>query len=586
MAYYGSIGTYLSAQEICADPFGGALRGLALKGSSFDHHVLIRRFSQELQDAGLGKRLASARVPCQKLGRLRGFGTGYALELSPTPLVAWDYIPGQSLAQTLAKAKQERVPFGIDQALYLVSGLSQSLLQLHEAGFHHGLLSPHSLWVSYEGTLHLVDAPYAAGLRELLPACPQLLGALADYQPPTPLPPVEGDLYSLGAILYETLTLEPLPRLNEVGALRRARLKASLEPDRPLPPELQSLIERLVLPGAPFKSLAEFCGEFSRILHDQEHAPTTFNVAFLMHNLFREELRLDEVARERDKVADYTPLVPGSAAPSKALLKQDRSNQVRWAIVGGLAGVGLVAATLHTLHAKTVEAEEAKAQLSIVQRELTQERAQLADINARERESRRREAELQREQAKARTQEEKARIQKALDEERQKTEALAQQRAMLARSQEQPQSRNPALAGADSVPTSAPKPGSTNAQPLSLSPAAVPAYRAPETAPDVEVPPEMTSRKAPAAPRLAASPVLQWLRNQNRDVHVVLRIEIDPGGQPGKVVVASGETRLPELVDASKRAALASTYQPATRSGKPVSGWITVDYNFEKPWLK
>jgi len=57
MASYTRLGTYLLANELTVDPAGKIHRGLTLSGSSLDRHVLIRTFSEELLENGMGARV-------------------------------------------------------------------------------------------------------------------------------------------------------------------------------------------------------------------------------------------------------------------------------------------------------------------------------------------------------------------------------------------------------------------------------------------------------------------------------------------------------------------------------------------------
>ena len=64
--------------------------------------------------------------------------------------------------------------------------------------------------MSYEGATQILDAPVGAVLQALLPKAPALKAALAPYRAAAPASPFQQDLFALGAILYEMLTLEPL----------------------------------------------------------------------------------------------------------------------------------------------------------------------------------------------------------------------------------------------------------------------------------------------------------------------------------------------------------------------------------------
>ena len=80
MGTYTRVGSYLLASELASDPFGAIHRAVVIAGSSFDRHVLIRTYSEELFQAGLSTRLAEAGRVVPLLGGARIFGTGYRIE--------------------------------------------------------------------------------------------------------------------------------------------------------------------------------------------------------------------------------------------------------------------------------------------------------------------------------------------------------------------------------------------------------------------------------------------------------------------------------------------------------------------------
>ena len=223
-------------------------------------------------------------------------------------MIAADYVPGRSLAQMLEKAKQEQIPLGVDHSLSVVQGLAQALIQLHNKGLAHGILSPHSVWVSFEGATHILDAPFAAILGGLLAKCPVIEASIARYRRPD-ADPFRQDLFSLGAIFYELLTFEKLPAQDQIpAALSRATLKAAQE-NGPVPPEILELLKRLLMVSQPFENATGFGTELERVLYDGDYSPTTFNMAFFMHTLFREENDLDTQAVKADQAADFSAYV-------------------------------------------------------------------------------------------------------------------------------------------------------------------------------------------------------------------------------------------------------------------------------------
>ena len=578
---------------------------MSISGTQFDRHLLIRTFSDELVSAGIGARFAEASELASKLDR--GFGTNYQWESGKLPCVAMDDIPGHSLAATLAKASQEHIPFGVDQALSILHGLAQAVLDLHAAGASHGVITPHNIWLSYEGGTHLLDAPYAAQIKALLPKTPQLASAIADYQPPVSakdITPLQQDLYAIGTILFELLTFQKLPHpdrgTGQAESVAEGRLTASLE-DEPFPAEIRDLLGRLLLLQAPFQTAGEFNRTLESVLFDGDHAPTTFNAAFFLHTVFRNEFQAGVQARKEDEAADFSPFAHSASGPQTAMAKPDRSHLVRWGILGGVTAAAIAGTGVYIVWNKNREAQQYQAQVAQLQQELSRTNARMADVSAQEIEIKNREAELSREQAKAQSTEEKEKIQKLIDEEKRKASEIAKQKDAILKSAQDLRTRTQTITQLADLPRSAPMavaPTPTIAFQPSVAPpvaptpvakpqpATSPVPAATTTTPTVDIPPSVLRAVSPITPRLHNPATLSWFKLRNQDLHILVKVLVDPAGRALKVLVVKGEDRLPDFEEAARNAALSSTYQPATHDGKPTSGWLTSDYNFQKPWLK
>jgi len=600
MVSYKRLGSFVLADEIATDPFGRIHLALSLSGNSFEQHWMVRTFSEEWLEAGLGYQLGRASAAGQ------GLGPGFTLERGRNPAIVSEDIPGHSLAQALAKARQERVPFGLDQALSILRELAEVILNLHQAGASHGVLTPHSPWLSYGGTVHLLDAPYAPILKSLLPRVPQASAAIAGYLPPVAAAPVtllQRDLYSLGAILFEMLTFQPLPESGVAAALAVGRLRAAQD-TAPFPPSIQRLLERLLLVGTPFNYASEFRQGLESVLFNDDHAPSTFNTAFFLHTLFRAECKAGALVREASRTADFTPLTNADARPLTALQKPDYRMRLRWGILGGLVTASLLAGGVYLFQSKKRESERYQNQVSLLQRELAESQAAMADIRSLELSSQQREAELNREQAEAKSAQEKVRFQQLIDEEKRRAAEIAHQKEIILRSQEEMKTRSRAIAQsaqatpATQIPTFAAPPASlpapqaipapANVAPATASPAApIPPVITSLTPadPEVEIPPQILRQARPTMPRLQDRATLNWLRINNKDIHVLARVQVDQTGRAVKVLIPDSQARFAEFELASRKAALNSTFAPAQREGKPVSGWLTLEYDFKKPWM-
>ena len=591
MASYTRLGSYMLSSDLAADPIGKIHCGLSLVGSAFDRHHLIRTFSDEIIEAGFASKIPEAQRIAGLLAGSRGFGANYHLETGRAPFVVCDYIPGRSLAQVLRKTREEQIPLGVDHSLSVIQGIAQSLITLASKDVHHGALSPHSIWVTFEGATQIIDAPFAGVLAGLLPKAKNLEAALAPYRSATAKTGLAADLFALGAILYEMLTLEKLPAREGIpAALAQASLKAAQE-EGPIPAEIASLLHHLLLDGQSFATMADFNRELERVLYDGDYSPTTFNMAFFMHTLFREESDQDAQAMKADQGADYTPFLPSDGGSRSLLVASDGTSRVKYFVYAGAAVLVLFGLMGRSLYMTNKHTEELQAQLAGLQREKAANDNKILDITKQEEAQKLLQDQLSRKATDAKTAEERNKAKKDLEEAKAKAEELGRQKdEALKKKQELTTASNTIVQNAQKpaqqpppAPAPAPAPAVAIAQPTPQAPAAQPAPApAAATQEAVETVASFTNRAIPNAPHVANKAFLPaGLRDQ--DIKVAVRVFVDAQGRPLKVTIVKGVDGPFGFNDAAQKAALDSGYAPATRNGKPVTGWMNVEYNFGKP---
>ncbi|BDU73508.1 hypothetical protein [Mesoterricola silvestris] len=592
MTSYTRLGSYMLSSELTADPIGRIHRGLSLAGSAFEKHNLLRTFSDELVEAGIGARIAEAQKVAGILAGGRGFGVNYHAEAGRTPHVVCDYVAGRSLAQVLKKTREEQIPLGVDHSLSVIQGLAMSLMSLAAKDLHHGALSPHSIWVSFEGATQIIDAPYAGILAGLLPKAKGLEKELAPYRAPLAKGPLAQDLYALGAVLYELLTLEKLPAAEAIpAALSRATLKAAME-DGPLPAEIAGLLNRLLLDTTAFGSMGDFNKELERVLYDGDYSPTTFNMAFYMHTLFREESDQDAQAMKADQSVDYAPFLPSEGASRSVLVGADGQSRVKYFVYAGAAAVALIGFAGYKYRELRSENNAIQVKLAELQQLKAANENKLMDIAKQEESQKALQDQLAKKAAEAKTAEERAKAKKDLEESKAKALELARQKDEALKKQQELTNRGNSIAMAaqktppppppqPATPPPAPAPAKQEAPVAVATPVPQPAAPAASQQDTVETAATLVRRVSPTVPRLANKAFLP-ANVRDSDIKVILKIFVDAQGRPVKVVIVQGVAGPFGYNDAAQTAALASGYAPATRNGKPTTGWMTLEYNFGK----
>ncbi len=179
----------------------------------------------------VGNRISDQLLTSHRLGVIEG----RAFELTT-------YLSGTSLNTLIRKARQHREVFPLEVALFVAAKIANGLRAGYEAsldGNHivHGFVTPHLVRVSEEGVV-------AVGGLETVPALRTFRGTAAAFSELFPYlspeartseePHVSDDVYSLGAILFELLTLKPLAS------------PADLRIDSTIPAELRYFLNRSV----------------------------------------------------------------------------------------------------------------------------------------------------------------------------------------------------------------------------------------------------------------------------------------------------------------------------------------------------
>lgn len=621
MASYSRLGNYLLATELGSDPFGKIYRGLTLTGTGFERHVLIRTFAQEIMDAGLYGKTEEINRTLAVVNGQRFFGQGYRLDGGRQPHLVCEYIPGRNLAQMLEKTRQEQMPLGVDHALAILQGVAQALVHLHTKGLRHGILHTNSVWISFEGAAHLLDAPFAPAVSSLLPRCRTTMAALSRYRTSANVSSFQQDLYALGAIFYELLTLEPLPEANLLeSALAKATLKAAQEEDEKVPSEIMALLRRLLGLDRPFDSPHNFNAELERVLYDGEHSPTTFNMAFYMHTIFRDENEEDLQAMKEDQGADFAPFLDFEPEQRSLFETESGRSYSKYVYVG--AAVALTAISLFGYRFLQAEKEKERiqAEMAQLQKVVAESESRMKDLTNQETAVKKDAEATERALKDARTETERARIRKEKEEQERKLAEIKAKKEAAQKAQAQVQQATQQLAErvknisplrptpAPVKPIPAPTPEPERPKP---DPTPAPVEQAKQPEPTPEPTPDPTPQPTPVAtqpsqpspstfnetpdspPKVTrqARPAINRVVNKDflppalrySEIKVSVKVYVDAQGRPLKASVDRGIDGNFPYNDAAKDAAYKSNYAPATKGGKPVNAWLTVEYNFGRP---
>ena len=317
-------GNRLFTKRLDQDPLGEILRARRNDGSAPGAFELVRRFS----GAGIDTTAlaAAAKSSTMVISSLKGPGIakGAAIfEAEGFVHLGNEYSPGHSLGRLLEKTVEEGFPVAVDQSLLIVDKIISALdtayqFRVDDTRVQHRFVVPAFVWVTEEGEVRLTGFGVGDALSKMS-AQGKLAEAYGRYLAPESRGGAKagknGDVYSASAILLELLTGEKAPADPSPAFLDDATIAAE---GSNLPDDLRALLGKGLAkdPAARFETITDLKKELSKILFGGAYAPTTFNLAFFMNNLFRGEMEQEAKERAQEETLD-----PAAFAPKKEASK-------------------------------------------------------------------------------------------------------------------------------------------------------------------------------------------------------------------------------------------------------------------------
>jgi TonB family protein len=312
-------GSYLLLKKLTEDPLGETFRAGKLGREGLEQVVLLRVLNGKGMDGDRLWQKVSSRAAVQQALKSPNIGSGVDLgRVRSYPYTAYDYISGKNLAVLLAQSAKQGMPIPADHALLIAERMALALANAYEnrvgdERLLHGFLTPQLVMISNEGETRLLGFEIAAGLRELA-----LAGwrdsDLLPYVAPEALSPGPigraDDVWSLGAILFELLTGERLPAAGPAGYAAAIDAAVTANDGTPIVAPIAALLKKSLVPREQrIGDVVQWHKTLSKLMIDGHYSPNTFNLAFFMHGLFRDEIEREGQEIQAEKklaVSGYT----------------------------------------------------------------------------------------------------------------------------------------------------------------------------------------------------------------------------------------------------------------------------------------
>jgi TonB family protein len=326
-------GPYLLLKKLTEDPLGETFRAGKAGQEGIEQVVLLRVLNGKGMD---GERLwqkVAGRGAVQQALRSPNIGQGVDLgRVRSYPYTAYDYISGKNLAVVLAQSAKQGMPIPADHALLIAERMSVALANAYENRVGdervlHGFLAPHLVMISNEGETRLLGFEIAPGLRELA-ASGWRDSDLTPYLAPEAMSPGSigaigraDDVWSLAAILFELLTGERLPTASPGGYGPAIDAAVTANDGSPIAAPIAALLKKSLVPrDQRIGDAVQWHKTLSKLMIEGHYSPTTFNLAFFMHNLFRDEIEREGQEMTAEKKLAVTGISRAAAPAAMATM--------------------------------------------------------------------------------------------------------------------------------------------------------------------------------------------------------------------------------------------------------------------------
>ncbi len=220
--------------------------------------------------------------------------------------MAMEYVHGEDLVTLLKRLfkRGERLP--LDLVLYMASSVCEGLDYAHSKadldhnplGIVHRDITPHNILLSFQGEVKVADFGVARAAEQSHQTLGGELKGKISYMSPEQAYghrlDHRSDLFSLGIVLYETLTgKSPFLRRNQMATLEAVRAGEFPRPSQfcpDMPPELETLLCRVLHKSVEQRpsSARAMHDELQQIMRLYNMVPSAFDLADYLRDVFPE----------------------------------------------------------------------------------------------------------------------------------------------------------------------------------------------------------------------------------------------------------------------------------------------------------
>ncbi|HEY3452175.1 MAG TPA: protein kinase [Myxococcales bacterium] len=261
--------------------------------------VLIKLFTPKASDGAYAKGLVDAASHTRSLGNPAAVGFDEVGLVQGRIAAIRPFVDGYNLGDALRRLSTKEVVLPPALALYIVAEAAQVVSAAHKTGWIHGAITPGNVLLGADGKVRVVDFGALEAMNASEALRPLATKGRSAYRAPeiknAGSSSPAADVYSLGAIAYELLTLVSVASSRSGGvSTKRDALTAPSRLDRRINARVDPVIMRALESAATrrYRSAADFAESLRGLFSILGYAPGATEAAKFVKELFPNEVTI------------------------------------------------------------------------------------------------------------------------------------------------------------------------------------------------------------------------------------------------------------------------------------------------------
>jgi len=304
---------YLLLDRIAIGGMAEVYRAKLIGEKGFEKPVVVKKLlphlieDKEMETLLTDEARLAAQLEHENITHVHDFGLS-----GGTLFIAMEYLFGKDLNQVIRQGQEANRPMDLENVLHVTSRIAEGLGYAHRLtdldgkslGVIHRDVSPHNVFITYEGQVKLIDFGIAkAATRSTRTQTGIIKGKVAYMSPEQ----AEGkkidhrsDIFPIGIILYELVTGTKMfagDTFQVLSKVVRADYRPPEEIVSDLPPGICQIIRKALQrdPDDRYATCEELADDIQDCIYDLQYRPGTSRMAVYMQSLFEGRYELEKL---------------------------------------------------------------------------------------------------------------------------------------------------------------------------------------------------------------------------------------------------------------------------------------------------